>query len=190
MPGVSGEQLQEPGRGRRYRRLVEALSSPDSYGLVLLLILLTYALTAGLSTSSWAGYLVVAVQIATVWVTLRASQARRSARTIANVALAAAALAAVVGLFFHDEMQHGRIVSWVSCLLYLIAPVSIVRHLVLQANRGQPDSPGSDRRLPDGRDVLRIPLPRTGAQSDAAARSLGPRAMARSRRTCSSRSPR
>ncbi len=132
MPGVSGEQLQQPGRGRRYRRLVEALSSPDGYGLVLLLILVTYALTAGLTTTSWANYLVVAVQIATVWVTLRAARARRSARVIANVALALAALAAVVSLFFHDQMQHGTIVSWVSCLLYLIAPVSIIRHLVLR----------------------------------------------------------
>ena len=132
MPGVPGEQPQEPGRGRRYWRLVEAFSSPDSYGLVLLLILVTYALTAALTTVSWADYLVVAVQIATVWVTLRASQARRSARAITNVALAAAALAAVASLFFHDQMQHGMIVSWVSCLLYLIAPVSIVRHLVIR----------------------------------------------------------
>ena len=30
------------------------------------------------------------------------------------------------------QMAHGRIVSWVSCLLYLIAPVSIIRHLVLR----------------------------------------------------------
>jgi Ion channel len=132
MPGVPGEQPHEPGRGRRYRRLVEAFSSPDSYGLVLLLILVTYALTAAMGTTSWADYLVVAVQIATVWVTLRASQARRSARAITNVALAVAALAAVASLLFHDQMQHGRIVSWVSCLLYLIAPISIIRHLVLR----------------------------------------------------------
>ena len=131
MPGLSGEELQEPGRERRHRRLIEAFSSPDSYGLVLLLILITYALSATL-TASWATSLVVGVQIATVWVTLRASEAGRSARTVANVALAAAALAAVTSLFAHAQIQHGRIVSWVSCLLYLIAPVSIVRHLVLK----------------------------------------------------------
>jgi hypothetical protein len=131
MPGLSGDQLQEPGRGRQRRRLIEAFSSPDSYGLVLLLILVTYALSASL-TAPWATSLVVGVQIATVWVTLRASQARRSARTVANVALAAAALAAVASLFVHAEIGHGRIVSWVSCLLYLVAPVSIVRHLALR----------------------------------------------------------
>jgi len=130
MPGLSGGQLQDPGRGRRHR-LIEAFSSPDSYGLVLLLILITYALSAAL-TASWATSVVLAVQIATVWVSLRASQARRSARTAADVALAAAALAAVANLFAHDQMQHGTVVSWASGLLYLIAPASIVRHLVLR----------------------------------------------------------
>ena len=131
MPGLSGDQLQDPGPGRRYRRLIEAFSSPDSYGLVVLLILITYALSATL-TASWTASLVLAVQIATVWVTLRASRARRSARVIANIALLAAALAALANLFFRVQI-HGSIVApWVSCLLYLIAPVSIIRHLVLR----------------------------------------------------------
>jgi len=130
MPGVPGEQLQEPGRGRRHR-LLEAFSSPDSYGLVLILILITYALSAAL-TATWATSLVLAVQIATVWVTLRASQARRPVRRAADVALAAAALAAVANLFFHDQMHGGTVAAWVSGLLYLIAPVSIVRRLVLR----------------------------------------------------------
>jgi hypothetical protein len=131
MPGVSGDQLQDPGPARRRRRLIEAFSSPDSYGLVVLLILITYALTATL-TASWADSLVLAVQIGTVWVTLRASRARRSARVIANIALAVAALAAVANLFIRDQI-HGSIVApWISCLLYLIAPVSIIRHLVLR----------------------------------------------------------
>src|SRR5271170_6200947 len=131
MPGVSGDQLQDPGPARRRRQLIEAFSSPDSYGLVVLLILITYALTATL-TASWADSLVLAVQIGTVWVTLRASRARRSARVIANIALAVAALAAVANLFIRDQI-HGSIVApWISCLLYLIAPVSIIRHLVLR----------------------------------------------------------
>ena len=131
MADPSGEQLQEPGRPRRYRRLVETFSSPDSYGLVLLLILVTYALSAA-PAASWEASLVLAVQIATVWVTLRASRARRSVREIANVALAAAALAAVANLLFHDQIHGGIVSSWASCLLYLIAPVSIIRHLVVR----------------------------------------------------------
>jgi hypothetical protein len=130
MPGSSGEQLQEPGRGRRHR-LIGTFSSPDSYGLVVLLILVTYGLSAAL-TASWAASLVLAVQIATVWVALRASRARRWAREAANVALAAAALAAVANLFFPGQIHGAIVASWVSCLLYLVAPVSIVRHLVVR----------------------------------------------------------
>ena len=129
MPDSSGEQLQEPERARRHRRLIEAFSSPDSYGLVVLLILVTYGLSAALA-ASWAASLVLAVQITTVWVTLRASRARRSVRALADVALAVAALAAFANLFFHDQIHGAIVAQWISCLLYLIAPVSIIRHLV------------------------------------------------------------
>lgn len=130
MPGLPGEQPPEPGPGRRHR-LITAFSSPDSYGLVVLLILVTYGLSAAL-TASWAASLVLAVQIATVWVALRASRARRSVRAAANVALAAAALAAAANIFFHHQVHGATVASWVSCLLYLVAPVSIARHLVVR----------------------------------------------------------
>ncbi len=130
MPGIPGEQPQEPAQGRRHR-LMRAFSSPDSYGLVVFLILVTYGLSVAL-TASWAASLVLAVQIATVWVALRASRARRSVGAVANAALAAAALAAAANLFFHDQIHGGIVASWVSGLLYLIAPVSIVRHLVIR----------------------------------------------------------
>jgi Ion channel len=110
---------------------MRAFASPDSYGLVLLLILVTYALSAALS-ASWAASLVIAVQIVTVWVALRASRARRSARVLTSCALAASALAAVANLFLRDQIDGGTVASWVSCLLYLIAPMSIVRHLVMR----------------------------------------------------------
>jgi len=131
MADLSGEQLRGPGGRRRARRFIEAFSSPDSYALVLLLILMTYALSAAL-TVSWAASLVLALQIATVWVALRASRARRSIRAVANVALATAVVAAAANLFLKAQVHGGIVASWVSCLLYLIAPVSIVRHLVLR----------------------------------------------------------
>jgi hypothetical protein len=117
--------------GHRPRRLVEAVSSPASYGLVLLLILLTYALSATI-TAAWAVSLVLVVQIATVWVTLRASRARRLARAIANAILVIAGLAALVNLFIHQENAGIGLLAVLSGLLYLVAPVSIVRHLALR----------------------------------------------------------
>ena len=129
MAGRSGEPPQEPGRGRFSWRFIRALYSPDSYAPVLLLILATYVLSAVL-TASWAASLIVAVQIATVWVTLRAARARRSLQATANFALALAALAAAANLFFHDQIHGSSLELWVSCLLYLAAPVSIGRHLL------------------------------------------------------------
>ena len=130
---MAGRPEQPPGARaeRDARQLIRAFTTPRSYGLVLLLILVTYALSAALS-ASWAASLVIAVQIVTVWVALRASQARRSVRVLASCALAVSALAAVANLFFHDQIDGGTVSSWVSCLLYLIAPLSIVRHLILR----------------------------------------------------------
>jgi hypothetical protein len=117
--------------GRRPRRLVEAFTSPDSYGLVLLLILVAYALSATI-TAAWAVSLVLTVQIATVWVTLRASRARRLTRTIADVILAISALAAVANLFIDREAGGTGLLALLSGLLYFVAPFAIVRHLALR----------------------------------------------------------
>ena len=123
--------IAQPAGHRPRRRLVEAFSSPDSYGLVLLLILVTYALSAAI-TAAWAVSLVLLVQIATVWVTLRASRARRLARVIADVILVIAGLAALVNLFIHQETAGTGLLAVLSGLLYLVAPVAIVRHLALR----------------------------------------------------------
>ena len=73
------DQVQDRRPLHRPRRLIQAFSSPDSYGLVLLLILVTYALSAT-ATAGWTVSLVLFVQIATIWVTLQAAQARRRLR--------------------------------------------------------------------------------------------------------------
>jgi hypothetical protein len=74
MADDSDHRLQQYRRSRRPRRLLQAFSSPDSYGLVLLLILVTYALSAT-ATAGWTVSLVLFVQIATIWVTLQAAHA-------------------------------------------------------------------------------------------------------------------
>jgi hypothetical protein len=79
MAGNPDHQVQDRRPLHRPRRLLQAFSSPDSYGLVLLLILVTYALSAT-ATAGWTVSLVLFVQIATIWVTLQAAQARRRLR--------------------------------------------------------------------------------------------------------------
>ncbi|HXJ62325.1 MAG TPA: ion channel, partial [Actinomycetota bacterium] len=116
---------------KRRMRLGEAMVSPDSYGLVLLLIVATYTVSMSF-TSTWAASVVIAVQIATVWVVLRVSNARRLVRRVADVLLFLAAVAAVVNLFTGKDSDEA-LITLVSAMLYLIAPFSILRHLVGRA---------------------------------------------------------
>ena len=122
-------QVQETPRPGS-RRLIQAFSSPDSYGLVLLLILVTYALSATL-TAAWAVSLVLFVQIATIWVTLQASQARRHLRQVTGALLVVTAAIAILNLFISRETADG-VMAVVSGLLYVAAPAVIVRRLVLR----------------------------------------------------------
>jgi Ion channel len=109
------------------RRLLLAFVSPNSYGLVLLLVVVTYVLAAGVM-ASWAAIVVLA-QVVTVWFALRTSKASRPVRLVADVALLGAAILAVVEQFAGWTNREGVLFA-VSCLLYLIAPVSVLRHLV------------------------------------------------------------
>jgi hypothetical protein len=127
----AGPAAPAPARRRPVRRLVQALISPDSYGSVLLLILFTYVFSVSVA-ASWAGSLVITVQIATVWAVLHVSQARRSVRRTATVLLVISALAAVVNLFIGRETAGEGAVAFMSAVLYLIAPFSITRHLLFR----------------------------------------------------------
>jgi hypothetical protein len=108
---------------RWWLRLGRYFISADSYGLVLLLVLVTYAVSASVSvTETWAASVVLTVQLATVWLTLRTSQARRAARLVADVVLGLAAVVVVVTLFAHQPGGQLSGIFTVCCLLYLIAP--------------------------------------------------------------------
>ena len=123
-------QVQE-GRRQRPRRLLRAFTSPDSYGLVLLLILVTYVLSAS-TAARWIVSLVLFVQIATIWVTLRASQAHRRLREVTGAILVVSAAAAILNLFIDRGLAGTGVMAVVNGLLYLAAPVVIVRHLLLR----------------------------------------------------------
>ena len=123
-------QAQERRRRHRPRQFLQALSSPDSYGLVVLLILVTYALSATI-TAAWAVSLVLFVQIATIWVTLQASQAHRHLQRVTGAILVVTAIVAILNLFISRDVAGG-VMALVSGLLYVVAPVIIIRRLVLR----------------------------------------------------------
>lgn len=112
-------------------RLARSLVAADSYGLVLSLVVVTYIVSVSV-TQAWAGPAVLTIQLATVWLTLRTSHARRGVRLLADFVLCLAAVVAVMSFFAHETGGQRGWVFTVCCLLYLIAPFSIVRHLVLR----------------------------------------------------------
>ncbi len=130
MPEVP-ENRSERRRRRQPRRLIDAFYSTNSYGLVLLLILLTYVFAVTF-TEGRAVSIVVAVQIATIWVVLRASEARHRLRMITGVIALLSGLVAILNLFDPHQVADRGFMALVSGLLYLGAALSVIRHLVLR----------------------------------------------------------
>jgi hypothetical protein len=116
---------------RWWRRLGRSFISADSYGLVLLLVVVTYGVSVSV-TQAWTGSIVLTVALVTVWLTLRTAHAHPAVRLLANIVLALAAIAAIVSFFVHGTGAQRGGIFVVCCLLYLIAPFSIIRRLIFR----------------------------------------------------------
>jgi Ion channel len=112
-------------------RLVERRRFLDSYGFVLMLIVVTYIVAVTL-TQPWGATIVLAVQIAAVTVTLHVSHARRLVRVVAIVALVLSGIAALGNLIQPSDDSLLPILFACSTLLYVVAPFSIVRHVAMR----------------------------------------------------------
>lgn len=110
------------------RRLLTALVSADSYGLVLLLVVLTYLVSVSFVTG-WAQSVVIAIQLVTVWLTFRTARARPSARFMTMVVAGAVVAVACANLFIPVSSRALAVAFVVSALLYLVAPYAVVRDI-------------------------------------------------------------
>jgi hypothetical protein len=123
---------QTPSTAERPRSwFVRHFVAADSYGLVLFLIVVSYALAVSIHGSE-APSLVLLVQIATVWFSLRTSRASRTLLRVASALLLIAAVVAIIGLFTGTSTWPLKAVFIMSCLLYTVAPISIVRHIAFR----------------------------------------------------------
>jgi hypothetical protein len=121
-----GPELEQAHGGSRLR----GFSPANRYGLVIVLIAVTYVVTVTVS-GAYAQAVIVLIQLLAVWIVFGVSESPR-ARRIAGIALAVGALLAVTGLILGavgrvDDVL--RVLSVVSALLYLVAPVIITRHI-------------------------------------------------------------
>jgi hypothetical protein len=70
LPDFTDDIAGASAESRWWRRLGRSFVSADSYGLVLLLVMVTYVVSVTV-TQAWAGSIVLAVQLANVWLVLR-----------------------------------------------------------------------------------------------------------------------
>jgi len=105
--------------------------STNSYGSVLVLLLATYVLSVSV-TQSWARSVALLVQIGTVWLALHVSRARRPVRVFATGLFVLAALVAFADLVWSRGEIGSSLVFITAAMLYFIAPLSILRAIVLQ----------------------------------------------------------
>jgi Ion channel len=113
---------------RSLRRLRRAFLTTGSYGLVLVMIVVTYVLAITL-TGSWGATLLLFGQMGAVWLALRTSLARRGLRVVATGLFALAGIAAVANLFVSQTASLLALVFMAASVLYFVAPFSIVRHI-------------------------------------------------------------
>jgi hypothetical protein len=131
LPDLADDDALAGAESRAWRRLARSFVSTDSYGLVLLLVVVTYVVSVS-ANEARAASIVLVVQLATVWLTLRTSRARPVVRRTADVVLCLAAVVAVGSFFVHQRGNELGGIFAVCCVLYFIAPFSIVRHLILR----------------------------------------------------------
>ena len=110
------------------RKLLASLVAADSYGLVLLLVVLTYLISVMLD-EWWAPPLVAVMQIVTVWFALRTSQAPRRVRRAADVVLVVAIVIAVIEVVSHRAGEPSPLIVAIGAILYLVAPATMINHL-------------------------------------------------------------
>jgi hypothetical protein len=126
----------DPGRhAHLLKRFLLSFISPNSYGMVLLLIVVTYSLLVWIP-ASWAP-VVVFVQVATVWFALRTSRAARVVRITADVALVAATIFGLYELTLGSGVDTGTGLYVVSAALYLVAPIAMIRHIATRPSVDQ-----------------------------------------------------
>lgn len=128
---MAGRADQVTGRARRpgaLRRLLRPASWPDSYGLVVPMVVTTYAF-AVFADRQWRVAVLVVAQTGTVWRVLHTSRARRWVRFAANIVFALALLGAVSSLLARGNSTLIGVTFLAGSVLYLVAPISIVRHI-------------------------------------------------------------
>jgi hypothetical protein len=107
----------------------ERLRFTDSYGLVLVLLIVTYFVAATAGDRPYGRVLMLVVLAATTWLALRTSQVRRRVSRTALVLIVLATAAGVIGGVLGTEETSKLVSVSLTTVLVVVAPISIARHL-------------------------------------------------------------
>ncbi len=111
--------------GRPERRMRFA----DSYGLVLVLLVISYFCDAALGDYTWGRVVVVFVLAAATWLALRASQVERRGMRLAEALIPLLCLVAIASLLVGQDSVAHAMTGAISLVLVVVAPIAIVWHL-------------------------------------------------------------
>ncbi len=122
---------QQPDPAARTPRSgVSALSRPaDSFGLVLLLIILDYIAVSAVTSSALGRIFIVALLGATLLFALRTARARRIWQILAAIYLVASTLLTLLSVVVPGAKDFSQQISIIGGLLLLITPVAILRRI-------------------------------------------------------------
>ena len=122
---------------RALRRLLRSLGSTDSFGLVLVLIVITYAFPIVFDDEAWAVPFMIAIQSGTVWFALRTSHASRRLTLLAAGIVVVALASVVINAVVPAQVVVVALVFVAGTFLYFIAPLSIIRHIAYRRDVDQ-----------------------------------------------------
>ena len=126
-------QTTRPGAtepARRGRLLAESPRFADSFGLVLLLLVVSYFVIAAAGDGNPGRVVSMIIFAATTWLALRAAQVKRRILRIALALIPLATLVAIILVLFGSDETATIVSKVLTVLLVVVAPVAILKRLV------------------------------------------------------------
>lgn len=119
---------------RRFARSTDAAAA-NAYGLLVALLCFVYLVSVMTDGPAWVGVVLV-MELATVWLAFAASESKTARRIVAVACLILAVLSLTsVGFSYAlvEDTWITQVLAVASAVVYLIAPLVILRHLVQRA---------------------------------------------------------
>lgn len=113
------------------RRMLSTFARPaDSYGMVLLLIVVDYIAVATVSGSSWGRFLIVVLQGLTLLLALHTSRSSRIWQVLAGFYLVVSTISALLSALVSSVAVVSQIATITGGVLLIITPFAIVRRVI------------------------------------------------------------